>query len=265
MADAFFTGRDPGLGPGLAVFLNAGDPPLPVLRDVVLALDEQRVDCLELAVPFPNSFTDGPVVRRSANRALEQGVDLDQTLRFVASVASELRHLRIVLLADWSHTVKPRSVSWFLDRLAAEPVDGVLLHGLPPLLRTEYFDAAAERAVPVVTTCYAQSAPDVLAEAAERAGAYVYLVARYGRSGTRSDQDFTELRGTVEQLRRTAAAPVAVGFGVRDRHDVAAIGQLGADAAVIGSAAVSRVEHAHNDRLDPVTELTRFVSDLKPA
>ena len=38
--------------PGLAVFLNAGDPPLPILRDVILLLDECRVDCLELAVPF---------------------------------------------------------------------------------------------------------------------------------------------------------------------------------------------------------------------
>lgn len=258
MADTFFSGENTGL----ALFLNAGDPPLPVLRDIVLALDEQRVDCLELAVPFPNSFTDGPVVRRSADRALAGGVDLDSTLKFVGSVASELRHTKIVLLADWSHTVKPRSVSWFLDRVAAEPVDGVLLHGLPPVLRTEYYNAAAERTVPVVTTCYPKSATEVLAEAAERASAYVYLVARYGRSGVRSDQDFTELRGTLAELRKTTAAPVAVGFGVRDRNDVAAIGDLGADAAVIGSSIVAKVEHALDNGLDPVTAVTDLVSEL---
>lgn len=258
MTDTFFTGNRPGL----AVFLNAGDPPLPVLRDVVLALDEQRVDCLELAVPFPDSFTDGPVVRRSATRALATGADLDSTLEFVGSVASELRHLKIVLLADWSHTVKPRPLPWFLDRVAAQPVDGLLLHGLPPRLRTEYYDAAAERVVPVVTTCYPNSAPEVLAEAADRAGAYVYLVARYGRSGTKADQDFTELRGTVAALRDASDIPIAVGFGVRDRHDVAAIGELGADAAVIGSAAVARVERALEERGDPVAAVTAFVKEL---
>jgi tryptophan synthase alpha chain len=254
---SFFTGS-----PGLAVFLNAGDPPLPVLRDAVLALDERGVDCLELAVPFPDSFTDGPVVRRSAARALANGVDLDSTLKFVGSVADELRHLKIVLLADWSHTVKPRSLDWFLGRVATEPVDGLLLHGLPPRLRAEYHDAAAEHAVPVVTTCYPNSAPEVLTEAAERAGAYVYLVARYGRSGTKSDQDFSALSGTLAALRGQTTAPVAVGFGVRDRHDVAAIGDLGADAAVIGSAAVARVERALDDEADPVAELTRFVDEL---
>jgi tryptophan synthase alpha chain len=259
MAEGFFTGRRPGL----ALFLNAGDPPLPVLRDVVLALDEQEVDCLELAVPFPNSFTDGPVVRRSATRALAEGVDLDSTLKFIGSVSDQLRHLKIALLADWSHTVKPRSLDWFLERVAAVPVDGLLLHGLPPRLRAEYHEAAVEHAVPIVTTCYPNSATEVVAEAAQRAAAYVYLVARYGRSGTQSDQDFTELRGTLAALRRTATAPIAVGFGVRDRHDVAAVGELGADAAVIGSAAVARVERALEDNLDPVHALTRFVNELK--
>jgi tryptophan synthase alpha chain len=258
MADGFFTGRKPGL----AMFLNAGDPPLPVLRDAVFAMDEQGVDCLELAVPFPNSFTDGPVVRRSATRALAEGIGLDETLGFVDSVAGRLRHMKIVLLADWSHTVKPRPMSWFLDRVAAHSVDGLLLHGLPPMLREEYHDLAAERAVPVVTTCYPNSASEVIADAAARAAAYVYLVARYGRSGTRTDQDFTGLRDTVAALHATANTPVAVGFGVRDRDDVAAIGELGADAAVIGSAAVARVEHALAERLDPVAELTRFVEGL---
>lgn len=258
MADAFFTGRRPGL----ALFLNAGDPPLPVLRDVVLALDEKGVDCLELAVPFPNSFTDGPVVRRSATRALANGVDLDSTLKFVGDVAGELRTMKIALLADWSHTVKPRSLDWFLGRVAEEPVDGLLLHGLPPRLRAEYHEAATEHAVPVVTTCYPNSTPEVVTEAAERAGAYVYLVARYGRSGTQSDQDFSALSGTLAALRDRTTAPIAVGFGVRDRGDVAKLAELGADAAVIGSAAVARVEHALDEEADPVTELIRFVDEL---
>jgi tryptophan synthase alpha chain len=257
MADGFFTGAKPGL----ALFLNAGDPPLPVLRDAVFALDELEVDCLELAVPFPNSFTDGPVVRRSADRALAEGVDLDSTLKFIDEVSGQLRHLRIALLADWSHTVKPRPLSWFLAQ--AEGVDGLLLHGLPPRLRTEYQELAREHAVPIVTTCYPNSAIEVVAEAADQAGAYVYLVARYGRSGTRSEQDFTELRGTLAALRQKATAPIAVGFGVRDRHDVAAVGELGADAAVIGSAAVARVERALEGNDDPVLALTRFVNELK--
>jgi len=78
----FFAERPAGR-PGLAVFLNAGDPPLDVLRELVLMLDASRVDCLELAVPFPDSPSDGPVIRESANRALADGVDRDAVLGFV--------------------------------------------------------------------------------------------------------------------------------------------------------------------------------------
>ena len=51
MNAAFFADRPPGRT-GLAVFLNAGDPPLDVLRELVRLLDDCRVDCLELAIPF---------------------------------------------------------------------------------------------------------------------------------------------------------------------------------------------------------------------
>src|SRR5947209_6220636 len=97
MSSNFFGQPRPGR-PGLALFLNAGDPPLDVFRDLILMLDSERVDCLELAVPFPNSPTDGPVIRASAARALADGIDLEAVLGFVAQVRPELSHLKIALL-----------------------------------------------------------------------------------------------------------------------------------------------------------------------
>src|SRR4030088_222732 len=110
---SFFAERTPGR-PGLALFLNCGDPPLDVFRDLVLMLDECRVDCLELAIPFPNSASDGPVIRESANRALADGVDRDAVLAFIAEVRPQLSHLRIALLADWSHSIKGTPMPEFL-------------------------------------------------------------------------------------------------------------------------------------------------------
>jgi tryptophan synthase alpha chain len=259
----FFARRPPG-EPGLALFLNAGDPPLDRLPDVVHVLDELRVDCLELAVPFPDSVTDGPTVRRSADRALAAGADLDAVLGFVRAVRGELRHLRIALLADWSYSVRPAPLAGFLARVADSGADGLLLHGLPPRLRQSLVDSAADRGVRLVTTCYPSSTPQTRAEAARHASAYVYLVAHYGRTGTRPAGGFGHLAGAVRELRTGAATPVAVGFGVRDRADVLAVGATGADAAVIGSAAVEQVEIAVSTHLDPAEQLARFVRGLRP-
>jgi tryptophan synthase alpha chain len=250
----FFAERRPG-ELGLAVFLNAGDPPFDVLKHVALLLDACRVDCLELAVPFPNSASDGPVIRRSARRALDQGVDLNAVLPFVETLRPQLSHLKVALLADWSHTVKGLPLRAFLREVKSAGVDGLLLHGLPPRTRAAYYETARLVGQPIVTTCYATSRSEVLDEAARHGSAYLYLVARYGRTGVSAPSDYRTLAPVIRGLRKRTVVPIAVGFGVRERAHLEGVRQAGADAAILGSAAVSCVEQAQATRRDVVEEV----------
>jgi tryptophan synthase alpha chain len=262
-ASGFFP-RHPGGEPGLALFLNAGDPPLSMFADLVQMLDALRVDCLELAVPFPNSCTDGPVIRRSAARALRTGVNLAEVLRALEAIRAERTHLRIALLVDWSHTIKPASMPEFLAKLADSAADALLVHGLPPRLAPAYYRAAHAHQVPIITTCYPRSSADVQAQAAAHASAYLYLVTHYGRSGSRGAAGFGELAPVLGALRAQSTVPVAVGFGVRDHRDVRALAEIGADAVVIGSAGIERVEHALATHTDPIPALADVVQALRP-
>lgn len=259
MARFFESRRD---RPGLAVFLNAGDPPLEVLEELVLHLDECEVDCLELAIPFPNSASDGPVIRESAARALERGVDSDAVLAFIERVRPRLSHLRIALLADWSHSIKPAPVPEFLERVKASGADGLLVHGLPPRLRGGYYEAARDTGQPIVTTCYATSEPPVLAEAADHGSAYIYLVAAYGRSGTVGPPDPGALVSVIEGLRERADVPIAVGFGVKTSADIDGLGAIGADGAIVGSTCVARVADAQAAGRDVVEDFHGLLVEL---
>lgn len=256
----FFETR--GERPGLAVFLNAGDPPLDVLEELVLHLDECEVDCLELAIPFPNSASDGPVIRESATRALERGIDRDAVLEFIGRVRPRLSHLRIALLADWSASIKPEPLTEFLERVQASGADGLLVHGLPPRLRESYYAAAQATGQAIVTTCYATSEPSVLAEAAEHGSAYIYLVAAYGRSGTVGPPDPSALATVIERLRDRTDVPVAVGFGVRTAADIDGLGAIGADGAIVGSACVRRVADAQAAGRDVVEDFHGLLVEL---
>jgi len=257
---AFFADRRPG-DIGLAVFLNAGDPPLDLLEDLVFLLDACRVDCLELAVPFPNSASDGPTIRRSARRALENGIDLDAVLTFVAAVRPRLSHLKIALLADWSHTVRAVPLRDFLARVRSAGADALLVHGLPPRLRQEYYKAAHLLGQPVVTTCYAASSSAVLDEAACHGSAYLYLVAYYGRTGAAAP-DYHALVPVISALRRRTAVPIAVGFGVRDRSHIDALREVGADAAIVGSGWVACIERAILERRDVLKDVRALLLTL---
>jgi tryptophan synthase alpha chain len=260
----FFTDPRPGR-PGLALFLNAGDPPLDVFEDLVLMLDEQKVDCLELAIPFPNSATDGPAIRASADRALADGVDRDAVLGFIERVVPRLSHLKIALLADWSYSIKPTKMPEFLEMVKASGAHGLLVHGLPPRLREQYYEAAEAAGQPIVTTCYATSEPEVVHDAAEHASAYIYLVAAYGRSGTVGPPDHSKLVPVMEIMRAQTDVPIAVGFGVKTREHIEELGAVGADAAIVGSSCVSRVTAARDAGRDVVEDFHGLLVELGAA
>jgi tryptophan synthase alpha chain len=260
-ASGFFAERRPGR-PGLALFLNAGDPPLDTFRELMLMLDEARVDCLELAIPFPNSASDGPVIRASASRALEDGIDRDTVLDFIQRVRPELSHMKIALLADWSYSIKRTPMKEFLERVYASGADGLLVHGLPPRLKSEYYEAAGTVDLPIVTTCYATSEEPVLHEAADHGSAYIYLVAAYGRSGTVGPPDHSTLIPVMETLRARTAVPIAVGFGVKDKSHIDGLGAVGADAAIVGSTCVARVTAARDAGRDVVEDFRGLLAEL---
>ena len=264
MSSAFFSERPAGR-PGLALFLNAGDPPLDTFRDLVLMLDACKIDCLELAVPFPNSPTDGPVIRESADRALADGVDRDAVLDFIADVRPQLSHLKIALLADWRYSIKDLQPEDFVERVKRSGADGLLVHGLPPRLRPKFYETARLLGQPIVTTCYSSSEPAAFEEAAEYGSAYIYLVSAYGRSGTVGPPDHSALVPVIETLRARTDIPIAVGFGVKTREDIEGLGEVGADAAIVGSACVASVRDSLAAGSDVIEDFRALLGQLGAA
>ncbi|HSS44953.1 MAG TPA: tryptophan synthase subunit alpha, partial [Thermoanaerobaculia bacterium] len=55
-------------------YLMAGDPSPDATVGLARALEEAGADILELGIPFSDPVADGPVLQRSAARALAQGV-----------------------------------------------------------------------------------------------------------------------------------------------------------------------------------------------
>jgi tryptophan synthase alpha chain len=247
----------------LILFLNAGDPSFEVLERVVPALDDEGVDWLELAVPFPDSVTDGPTIRRSARRALAAGADLGATLAFVAGVRPRLANLKLALLADWRHTVRGLDMDGFLVAVREAGCDGLLLHGVPPRIRAPYYARAHELGVPIVSTCYAGSSPATLAEAARNASAYLYLASGFGTGEGSEPPDPGRLAPVIAALRELTPARIATGFGVKSAADVRAAAEAGSDAAIVGSACVACLDESVSTGGDPVADMRRFISALR--
>jgi len=97
---------------------------------------------------------------------------------------------------------------------------------------------------------------------AERASGFIYAVSRAGVTGVQNALS-TEAERLVGRVRAVSELPVAVGFGISQREQVADVWRF-ADAAVVGSAIVAEIEkRADAPRL--VAEIGEFTRGLLPS
>src|SRR5207249_10684157 len=73
----------------LVPYFTAGGPDLPTTHDLVRAALAEGADATQLGVPFSDPMADGPVLQRSAARALAPGTTLPPIRELVAAPRSE--------------------------------------------------------------------------------------------------------------------------------------------------------------------------------
>jgi tryptophan synthase alpha chain len=97
---------------------------------------------------------------------------------------------------------------------------------------------------------------------ARRGRGFIYYVSVTGVTGARRSFD-DGLRAQVARVRKAAALPVGVGFGISTPQQAAWIAGF-ADAAVVGSALVERIEKA-KPKSAKAEQAGAFVAQLKQA
>src|SRR5438874_10414596 len=85
--------------PALVAYLTCGDPDLRMTREIALAAISAGAEILELGVPFSDPVADGPVIQRASERALRNGVSLEQVL----GLAKDIREKTDVGLIVFSY------------------------------------------------------------------------------------------------------------------------------------------------------------------
>jgi tryptophan synthase alpha chain len=225
---------------GLIAFVNAGDPSIHITKEILYVLKESGVDVVELCVPFENSFTDGEIIQRSHIRAIESKTTLLKVLELVRW-SNENIGIPIVLLADYSYTIKPITIEYFLKCCKDYGVCANLLHGIPPRIKQSYIDISHKTGIETILSIYLESDKEIRKMTYCNAQGFIYIVSKYGRSGSKVkfDKDMTLKLG---KLRNETTLPLAVGFGIKTKKQMDIVYRAGIDACIVGSSIVNLIE-----------------------
>jgi tryptophan synthase alpha chain len=223
---------------GLVTYLTAGDPDRETSARLFSRLAAAGADLIEMGMPFSDPMADGPAIQDAGQRALKTGMSLRGTLSMVQALRREDDATPIVLMGYYNPIYRYGTEAFAHDAVVAG-VDGVIVVDLPPEEDSELTGPAREAGLDVIRLATPTSDDDRLPQIVDRASGFIYYAAIAGITGTRS-ADAAEAAAAVARLRRFTDLPVAVGFGIKNPEQAAAVARV-ADAAIVGSALVQRL------------------------
>jgi len=245
---------------GLIPFVTAGDPHPNMTVDVMHALVKGGADIIELGVPFSDPMADGPVIQRSSERALAQGVTLRQCLENVKTFRIQNQQTPVVLMG-YANPIEQMGHAEFAKAAKVVGVDGVLIVDYPPEECEEFAKQMRSNGIDPIFLLAPTSNQQRIAHAAQIAAGYIYYVSLRGVTGANT-LNTSDVASVLPLIRQETNIPVAVGFGIRDAASAKAVSQT-ADAVVIGSRIVQLLEEAKPG--EELASLEHFIHEIRHA
>lgn len=242
----------------LIPYITAGDPQPGSTVALMHELVARGADLIELGIPFSDPMADGPVIQKATERALEHGVSLHDVLAMVREFRQQDAETPVILMG-YLNPIEVLGYERFANEAAEAGVDGVLTVDLPPEEAEDYAAKLRQSGVDRVFLVSPTTPDRRLGHIAELGSGFVYYVSLKGVTGS-SSLDIDDVARHLLDLRGHTTLPLGVGFGIRDPASAAGVSRI-ADAVVVGSAIVSRIEA----NLDKPEAIQSAVGDLVAA
>ena len=246
----------------LVPFVTAGDPNPGVTRRLLPRLVEAGADVIELGVPFSDPMADGPVIQRAGERALAAGMSLSGVLGLVRGFRKSDRTTAVVLMG-YLNPIAAMGHVRFADEAAAAGVDGVIVVDMPPEEGEPLLAPLRENGVDPVFLLSPTTSTARMVRIAEETAGFLYYVSLKGITGA-GHLDTGAVAEALAGVRAVSRLPVGVGFGISDAETARRIAAV-ADAVVVGSAIVQRIEQALHEPERIPDHVAAFVAELRRA
>lgn len=238
--DSIFNSKTKKLMP----FIVAGDPSLDATEGAIIAMAAAGADIIEIGIPFSDPIADGPVIAAAMHRALERGVTQDQVIELIKRVRPKVE---IGLIAMVSHSIVCRcGGTAFLDRFAKAGIDGFIIPDIDDAEAASLSAHCSSIGVSFSMLIAPTTPMKRIETLASLSSGFLYVLARTGLTG--EQPELPNLSPRVSEIRSVTSLPLAIGFGISDASQVASVQEV-ADAAIVGSALVRRMEESDDAEL----------------
>ncbi len=215
----------------LSIFVTAGFPELNSLPSQIKFLESNRVDFIEVGIPFSDPMADGPVIQASSMKAISHGFTMELLFQQLSKIDVEIP----LVIMSYLNPILRFGIQRFLKECSRVGIAHVIIPDVSIEIYERDYEALFQQSG--MTLCFLVT-PETTEERVQRmakrsSNGFIYLVSTTMTTGNSSP---LENQSSYDKIKAyCGATPMMIGFGIRTNEDVLKAHHH-ADGAIIGTA-----------------------------
>lgn len=248
----------------LICYVVAGYPDIKTSEKIIDTLIESGADMIEIGIPFSDPIADGKTIQEALHSSLTIGVTPQQCLELSERI--RVKHPETpLLIMTYSNILFRRGYDNFSKDAKKKGIDGFILPDVSIEESLEYVNAAKKNEMSTIFLVSPNTSESRLKMIIEHCSGFLYAVSVFGITGER--QKFHKYTfAFIRKVRKLTKdkIPIAAGFGISHPDHVKNMIEAGADAVIVGSAIIRKIQETKNKKTS-LALLSNYILDLKLA
>jgi len=224
----------------LSVYFTAGYPALDSTASILKSLSENKVDLVEIGVPFSDPLADGPTIQCSNELAIANGITLPLLLDQLKTIIDDI-DVPIVLMG-YLNPILQYGVEPFLKGVSSMGIAALIVPDLlPELYESAYKELFEQYGVSICFLITPHTSEERIHRIDALTTGFIYMVTTAAVTG--EDLSFQEDQlAYFERIQSMQLShPVLAGFGIRDKNTFDTVCKY-ARGGIIGSAFIKALQ-----------------------
>jgi len=244
----------------LVTFVTGGDPNQELSEKILNSIIKSGADIIEIGMPFSDPMADGPTIQLSSNRAIKQGINLDNIFQICKNIREHNNNIPIILMGYYN-VILHYGIENFVNQCSVISIDGLIIVDLQPEEDSELFEIIKTKNIDLIRLITPNTTPERLKKIIKHASGFLYYVTITGITGEKS-ANMDELKKCVSMIRNKTSLPIIAGFGIKNPEHVKEICQI-TDGVVVGSSIVNIIQQNLGQKERIIDLISDFVKKLK--
>lgn len=224
----------------LSVYFTAGYPGLNDTKTIIKTLADNGTDIIEIGMPFSDPLADGPVIQKSNDIALKNGMNIKLLFKQLENIRQETDIP--LLLMGYLNPVMQYGIKEFCIMAEETGIDGLILPDLPVYIYLqEYKELFEKYNLSIVFLVAPETSDTRVREIDSISNGFIYIVSSSSTTGVKEDIESKQIKYFKRIENLSLRNPRLIGFGISNHKTFKRACEFG-NGAIIGSAFIKVLE-----------------------